>query len=123
MIYLSIKIDKINAKIKNEKYVQANNTHFNQSNVKIRAFSLIPLMNDNFCRVDYCGIGVGEVGSTYLDRNVSNKEAEIIEGMLINEDIVRIVLEHHGRDRWCLLTKLRTKECVPLDTVCSCDDP
>lgn len=32
-------------------------------------------MNDNFCRVDHCGIGVGEVGSTYLDRNGSNKEA------------------------------------------------
>lgn len=90
-----LKIYKINAKIKNEKYVQANNTHFNQSNVKIRAFSLIPLMNDNFCRVDYCGIGVGEVGSTYLDRNGSNKKAEIIEGMLIKEGLVRIVLEHH----------------------------
>lgn len=76
---------------KNERYIQTNNTHFNQSNVKIRASSLIPLMNDNFCRVDHCGIGVGEVGSTYLDRNGSNKEAEIIEGMLINEDLVRVL--------------------------------
>lgn len=52
-------------------------------------------MNDNFCRVDHCGIDVSEVGSTYLDRNGSNKEAEIIQGMLINEDLVRVLLEHY----------------------------